>query len=534
MKDFDYIIVGAGSAGCVLANRLSESGKYSVLLIEAGPEDRTPLVRMPKGFGKLLSDARHTWQLPVAVDPQSRRTQEVWVRGKVLGGSSAVNGMIYMRGHPTDYDEWEANGLTGWGWNTLAQAFHAIENHALGESELRGGHGPLKVSPYARRDALGEAVIQGCEQLGLKRREDLNQLDHEGIGYPICTISGGIRQSSAEAFLKPARKRPNLSVLTNTQVMRVCFDGTRATGVEAHHHNGTRVTYKAHREVILSAGALESPRLLQLSGIGERTHLESLGIPLIAHSPNVGRNMREHLLSFIQLRLKHWGDSQNRSFSGLRLYSNALQYLLKKTGVMSLASYQLGGFFRTRAGLDRPDAQLMMAPWSLDFSATTPRFESFPGMQFFAYPLRPQSQGSVLLTSADPMQPARITPNYLSESYDREVSVGAFRFIRELLKTPTLQDLVAEETHPGLGVQSDEAIIEEFRSRGQSGYHACGTCAMGASPDAVLDPQLRVRGVHGLRVMDLSVAPTMISGNTNGPVMAMAWRAAEMIIEDAQ
>lgn len=532
MKDFDYIIVGAGSAGCVLANRLSESGKYTVLLIEAGPDDRSSLIHMPKGFGKLLSDPEHAWHHPVTVDPDSGRTQEIWARGKMLGGSSAINGMVYMRGHPADYDEWEANGATGWGWSNMARAFRSIESHALGESELRGGEGPLKVAPYAQRSALGDVVIRACENLGLPCKEDINELDHEGIAYLTYTISGGVRQSAARAFLTPARHRGNLQVVTDTHVQRVLFEARRASGVSAVTGAGERVIYRARRELILSAGALESPRLLQLSGIGDRALLERHGIALIAHSPNVGQNMREHLLCFLQVRLRHWGDSQNREFSGPRLWKNALQYLFAKRGVMALGSYPVGGFFKTRADLDRPDAQLLVAPFSMDFSSPTYAFESFPGMQLFSYPLRPRSQGSVSIESADPAQPARIVTNYLADEYDRQVSVGAFRFMRKLIQSAPLSGLVLEETHPGIRAETDDEIVEEFRCYGQSGYHACGTCAMGSHDDSVLDPQLRVRGVQGLRVMDLSVIPTMVSGNTNGPMMAMAWRAAELILED--
>lgn len=533
MKEFDYIIVGAGSAGCVLADRLSASGQHSVLLIEAGPEDSNPLVRMPRGFGKLLSDPGHAWHLPVTVDPAAGRTQEIWARGKMLGGSSAINGMVYMRGHPADYDEWAANGAPGWGWDNMAKAFRSIENHASGESSLRGGKGPLKVAPYAQRSDFGEAVIQACESLGLQRKEDINELDHEGVAYLTYTVSGGERQSAAHAFLKPARKRPNLQVITDTQVQRVMFDGRRAVGVSARRNQQAPEVFRARREVILSAGALESPRLLQLSGVGDQALLAQHGIAVIAHSPNVGQNMREHLLCYLQVRLRHWRDSQNREFSGPRLLKNVAQYFLARRGVMSLGCFPVGGFFKTQPDLERPDAQLMMAPYSMDLSSPTYRFEPAPGMQLFTYPLRPRSQGSVTIQSADPAQPARIVTNYLADEYDRRVSVGAFRAMRKIIQSAPLSHLIVKETYPGGQVQTDDEILDEFRNRGQSGYHACGTCAMGSHDEAVLDPRLRVRGVQGLRVMDLSVIPTMVSGNTNGPMMAMAWRAAELILEDA-
>jgi len=529
---YTYVVVGAGSAGCVLANRLSENPAHRVLLLEAGPEDKSPLIAMPKGFGKLLADPKHARYTPVAPHAGNGHRQEVWARGKMLGGSSAINGMVYMRGHPDDYDGWEAQGAAGWGWAEIGRCFKTIEDHALGADDLRGAGGALKLTPFSDRTELADAVIAACARLGLAHRDDINRLDHEGVAYLTYTIRDGLRQSAARAFLTPVRTRPNLTVITDAAVTRVLFEGTRAVGVEARI-GGHVQRFEAAREIVLSAGALESPRLLQLSGVGDATHLKTIGVTPVVHNAGVGLNLREHLLYMAQWRLKDWRDSQNREFGGWRLGWNAARYLAFKSGPLSIGSWPVGGFFRTRADAPRPDAQLMMSPFSLDFAAGM-AMEGFPGMQLFSYGLRPNSQGQLRITSPDPDLPADVDPNYLADAEDCRVAIATLRFMRELCEQPALATLVEHETRPGPAVQSDTQVLDAFRQGGQSGYHACGTCRMGGDAASVVDPTLRVRGVQGLRVMDLSIAPTMISGNTNGPVMAMAWRGAELILEDAR
>ena len=525
--EFDFVIVGAGSAGAVLAERLSADPRRRVLLIEEGTSDGGWIGRMPKGYGKLVTDPGAAHYYPVG-HRDAGWPGGVWVRGKMLGGSSGLNGMVWNRGTAEDYDRLEALGNPGWGWRDMLPRLRALEDHAMGESELRGADGPIGITSAART-RLADAFLAAGAESGLAIKDDHNGPVLDGVGYAQWNISrSGQRVSSAHAFLARARKRPNLAVETGVRIDRVLIEGGRALGV-AGQRGGQGIEFRCRGEVILAAGAIASPRVLQLSGIGDGAALAAAGIAVARHSPRVGRHLREHLTLGLNFRLRAWRDSFNREFGGARLLANVARHALTGGGPIRNGAAQAIAFVRADPAAARADTQIMFLPWSFSASAKGVGFESEPGMQCFSYMLRPESEGSALVASPDPAAPLAIDTGHLTTEHDRAVSIAGARAVRRLMAQPALAPYVVGETATTANAQSDDEILGLYRAIGRCGYHAVGTAAMGPDDEAVVDARLRVRGVDRLRVTDASIFPEIPSGNTNAPVMAAALHAAAMI-----
>jgi choline dehydrogenase len=530
MRDaYDYVIVGGGSSGCVVAARLSEDTRVSVLLVESGPGDRTPLITMPLGAGKLMGSAgmkrpRKDYLSYYAIAPGGNRPSEMWLKGRTLGGSSSINGMVYMRGRPADYDRWEELGATGWGWETIGRCFTEIEHHQLGAGPWRGGDGPLRVS-ISRLDRLGRAALAAAVEAGSRAVEDINHPDaamQGGVGPQPCTIWRGRRVSAARAFLKPARHRRNLDVVPDTDVLGIVFDGLTATGIRTLGRAGERVIL-ARREVVLCAGAIHSPKLLQLAGIGPAALLRGHDVAVLVDAPEVGCNAQEHRTIKVGFDLKYGG--RNRALRGMGLPLSLLKYALAGRGVLSTCIWEVGGMVHTRPDLAEPDCQIGINFLTYDRSG----IHRTPGMSLSGYVLRPHSRGAIAIASPDPAVPPTITANFLAADYDRTHTVALYRHLRAIAHQPALRPWLGAENAPGAAIRSDEELVDASFAQGMCANHIAGTCRMGSDPAAVLDPDLRVRGVRGLRVADTSIMPTLVSGNTSGPAMAIGWHAAERI-----
>lgn len=527
---YDYVIIGAGSAGCVLANRLSESGKHSVLLLEAGPRDNYLWIHIPIGYGKTMFHPVYNWGFYTEPDAGMNGRKIYWPRGRGLGGSSSINGLIYIRGQPDDYDRWAALGDTGWGWRDVLPYFIKSEANQRGADAYHGANGPLAVSDIGKPHELMEAFIRGAGEVGIPRNDDFNGAAQEGVGYYQLTTHNGWRCSAAVAYLKPARRRANLRVETDARATQILFEGRRAVGV-AYEQGGHQRQVRAANEVLLAAGALQSPQLLQLSGVGPAPLLQRHGIPVLADVPGVGENLQDHLQLRVMYQCTKPITTNDDLRSIWRQMKMGLQWLLFRSGPLAIGINQGGLFTRALRESKTPDIQFHFGTLTADLAGGKPH--DFPGFTMSVCQLRPTSRGTVTIRSRDAHQPPAMQPNYLSTELDCATAVAGIRVARAIAAAPAMAEYIVDEYRPGPAAQSDAELLDFARNYGATIFHPAGTCKMGDDALAVVDSRLRVRGIDGLRVVDGSIMPTLVSGNTNAPIIMIAEKAADMIVEDA-
>ncbi|TPM95196.1 GMC family oxidoreductase N-terminal domain-containing protein [Mesorhizobium sp. B2-1-3A] len=536
MQTFDFIIVGSGSAGSVLADKLSASGRFSVLVLEAGGTDRRFYVQMPLGYGKTFFDPAVNWNYKTEADPGLGGNVDHWPRGKLLGGSSSINAMVWIRGAREDFDDWRAAGNPGWGYDDLLPAFKALEDNEAGADRWRGTGGPLHISNTANAvHPLTKRYLAAGQQAGLPLNPDFNGAAQEGVGTYQISTRNGRRMSAARAFLRPAMKRANVRVETNALATRILFEGKRAVGVE-YLQNGQTKTARAGREVILSAGSINSPQLMQLSGIGPAALLKGLGIPVVHANENVGANLQDHV--GINYTFKGNVPTLNqilRPWWGKLLVG--MQYILTRSGPLSLSMNHGGGFFRTDPAFTRPNMQLYfqafstVIPKSGERPILTP--DPWPGFSIGLSNCRPSSRGEIMIRSSNPLEYPRIVANAYSTNADVEEMLAAVKFVRKIASMPAMAEIIREEVLPGPSIQSDADLITDFRKRSGTVYHPVSTCRMGPDPSrSVVDPRLKVHGLESLRVIDASIFPDNITGNTNAASVMTGWKGAELVLED--
>ena len=521
----DFVVVGAGSAGWAVAARLSEDPAIRVLLLEAGGEDKNRWIHIPLGFGKTFADPSVNWCYETEPDPGAADRRVFWPRGKVLGGSSSINGMVYIRGQAEDFDHWRQLGNAGWSFEDVLPYFKRAEHQVRGADGFHGTGGPLCVSDVAQHP-ICEAFIAATTELGFPRNDDFNGASQDGAGYHQTTTRNGRRCSTAVGYLRPAMQRPNLRVVTEALTEKILFEGRRAVGV-TFRRDGRLCTALAGREVILCGGAVNSPQLLMLSGIGPQQHLAGFGLPVVQHLPGVGQSLQDHYSAPIKLKSRLPVTVNDVMLSNARKLKAGLEYYMFHRGPLSMISSPAALFARTRPELASPDIKISISP----FSAERPQdgLHRFSGFTSIAYQLRPESRGEIKLKSPDPFDAPAVHPNYLSTETDQRTIVAGLKLIRRILANPHMQRFVDREFQPGPAVETDEQLLDYARGRGGTVYHPTSTCKMGSDPLAVVDAELRVHGIGGLRVADASIMPTVVSGNTNAAAIMIGEKLADMV-----